>query len=274
MNDRRFILIALGLGALIVYLFANAPPPLPEATTPEATIPVATVLAMAEAENDAVRELWTKAIVGDGQRAGLEFSEDWREDGEQAGPLPALFLRETARNLERSPVRLSLFLGSDAPINPENKFTGLQKDKFTAIRATGAPQFFFTPDTGRHTAMFPDEAVAEACVSCHNEHEDSPRDDWQPDDIMGATTWAYPAENLAPGEVIELLAALRTAMRQSYEAYLDKLATFDNPPPIGERWPADGYVVPTADVFMAELAARSSQASLDALLATTAETSP
>jgi len=265
-SGKYFTLASMCLFALIVYLFVSAPPPLPEQATPDATIAVERVLALVESENDAVRALWTKEIVGAGQRAGLRFSEDWREHDEEAGPLPALFLRETARNLERDPVRLSLFLGSDYPINPANGFQGLQQDKFKLIRQTGAPQFFLMPDTGLYTAMFPDEAVVEACVGCHNDHADSPRSDWKLHDVMGATTWAYPDAKLATGEMIAILTALRKAFRGTYQAYLDKVATFPHPPQIGRRWPRDGYYLPSSDVFMDELGRRTAQESLDALL--------
>jgi hypothetical protein len=239
---------------------------LPEQVVANASIPVEQVFALAEGENDAVRALWTREIVGAGQKVGLRFNEDWREAGEEAGPLPALFLRETAKNLEKDPVRLSLFLGSDAPINPANRFQGVQQEKFAEIRRSGAPQFFKMPDTGLYTAMFPDEAVAEACVSCHNQHEGSPRSDWKLGDVMGATTWAYPDERLTTDEMLAMLAALRKAFRDVYQAYLDKAATLANPPQVGTRWPRDGYYLPTADVFMRELEGRTAADSLKALL--------
>jgi adenylate cyclase len=265
-NGKRFIFVLLGMVALIVYLFVTAPAPLPEQAAADRHIAVESIFVLLEAENDAVRTLWTKEIVAAGQRVGLSFSEDWRDRDAEAGPLPALFLRETARNLEKDPLRLSLFLGSDYPINKENGFDGLQQDKFELIRTTGTPQFFQMPDTALYTAMFPDAAVVEACVNCHNDHEDSPRDDWQLDDVMGATTWAYPDAQLAAGEMLTLLAALRNAFRGTYQTYLDKVATFENPPEIGQRWPRDGYYLPSADVFMDELSRQTAQESLQMLL--------
>ena len=35
------------------------------------------------------------------------------------------------------------------------------------------------------TAVYPDVAVAEACVFCHNTHVDGPRSDFQMGDVMG-----------------------------------------------------------------------------------------
>jgi hypothetical protein len=274
MKNRGFILLCLLLTALIVYLFATAPAPLPENRTAAASIDIERVFRLAESENDAVRALWTEEIVGAGPKVGLQFSEDWRDEGEEAGPLPALFLRETARSLEKQPIRLSLFLGSDAPINSSNRFQGPQQEAFAAMRATGEPQFFRMPDTGLYTAMFPDEAVAEACVTCHNEHEDSPRNDWRLGDLMGATTWAYPQEKVTLDELVGVLAALRSAFREVYQSYLDKVATFRDPPEIGTRWPRDGYYLPSVEVFMAELEARAAGDSLTALLEAAAAPPP
>lgn len=274
MKGGAFVVTSLGLCALIVYLFVSAPAPLPERVGPDARIPVDRMFALAEHENDAVRALWTQEIVGAGQKVGLRFSEDWREPSEEAGPLPALFLRETARNLERDPVRLSLFLGSDSPINPANRFQGLQQEAFAMIRETGAPQFFQMPDTELHTAMFPDEAIAEPCVTCHNEHEDSPRSDWKLHDVMGATTWAYPDARLTADEMLAMLVALRKAFRESYQVYLDKAETFQEPPEIGARWPRDGHYLPSVDVFMDELGVRTARGTVAALLQAAGEAAP
>ena len=266
MKNAGLTLIALTLTALIVYLFVSAPPPLPERTAANASITVDRVFALVETESDAARALWTREIVGAGKQAGLKFGEDWRDAHEEAGPLPALFLRETAKNLEKNPVQLSLFLGSDAPINSANRFEGLQKEAFARIRSTGEPQFFRMPDTRLYTGMFPDEAVTEACVTCHNEHEDSPKKDWKLHDVMGATTWAYPDDRLTAEEMIGVVAALRSSIRGAYQTYLDKVANFSNPPEIGARWPREGYYLPTAEVFMAALGERTDGASLDAIL--------
>ncbi len=183
-----------------------------------------------------------------------------------AGPLPALFLRETAKGLCRSPVPLYLFLGSDFPINDANKFTGLQTEHFQVIRRTGEPQFFLDPDIGFQTAMFSDIASAEACVVCHNSDPNSPKTDWQVGDVMGATTWSYPEDEISISEALSLVQALRRSVREAYVHYPEKVATFADPPPVGDLWPADGYFLPSADVFMAEVEERTSAQTLRLLL--------
>ncbi len=101
--------------------------------------------------------------------------------------------------------------------------------------------------------MFPSVAVAEPCVTCHNDDLSSPKRDWQLNDVMGATTWTYPAKTVAAEDLVSIIGTLRAAVRSNYAIYVDKVATFAEPPDIGDRWPEDGYYLPSVDVFMAEV---------------------
>lgn len=258
------------LGGLVtlaaIYLFATRPGPLADNAIAERSVPIEKVFRILAAENDIVRALWTADIVGAGTKAGLKFSEKWREPDVAAGPLPALFLRESAAVLQKTHVRLCFFLGSDYPIAQSNLFTGEQAEHFKHMRATGNPEFFNATDIRRHAAMFPDIAVAPACVSCHNEHPNAPKTDWKLKDMLGATTWSYPKDKVTIEELLEILAALRSSFAAAYDAYLAKVATFENAPEIGERWPRDGYFLPTREIFMREFERRASAKTLDRLL--------
>jgi hypothetical protein len=266
MTDRSVWLGALALGCLGIYLFVSAPPPLEEQRPAAASIPVAEMFEILEAENDAVRALWTGEIVGAGIKVGLKFDEYWREQDVEAGPLPALFLRETAKSLERNPVQLSLFLGSDFPISDSNRFEGLQLERFRLLRQTGEPQFFYMADTRLHTGMFSDVAVAAPCVDCHNEHPQSEKKNWRLNDVMGATTWVYPADVVSVEEFLEAVTALHKGFADAYAAYIAKARTFAQPPAVGERWPRDGYFVPSTEVFMQEVYRLTAPQTLAALV--------
>ena len=264
----RLLLIVGATVVLTAYLCATAPPPLADETgASAATIPIRAAFDILARENDVARALYTEEIVAAGGRAGLDFAEDWRRPGVDAGPLPALFLRSTASALERSRSRLGLFLGSDAPISTANGFSGRQQELFRWLRAERQPQSFYDPDTLVFTAMYPDVAVAAACVTCHNAHAASPRTDWQLGDVMGATTWTYPKKEVSMDELLELIGDFRTALRTAYAAYVSKTESFSEPPIIGARWPRDGRFLPDVQVFMTEIEHRSSAASLTALLA-------
>ncbi|MGB1397800.1 MAG: hypothetical protein ACPG7R_08170, partial [Planctomycetota bacterium] len=107
-------LLALVLVLLIVWSAASAPTPLPEEGRlgGSAEIPIREVLTTIAAENDAVRSLYTKKIVGEGKKVGLKFDEDWEKENVQAGPLPALFLSKAAASLQKQQIGIELILGS------------------------------------------------------------------------------------------------------------------------------------------------------------------
>ncbi|HET6585168.1 MAG TPA: DUF3365 domain-containing protein [Nannocystaceae bacterium] len=261
--------VLAGLACLGVYLFVNAPPELGAREADAQRIPIATVFEIVAHENAVARELYTKEIMQAGTARGLRFSADWQDPASASGPLPALFLRETGALLERSPVELRLFLGSDLPISAANRFTGAQATAFERVRATGTPVTLFADDTGLHTALFPDLAVAQACVECHNASADSPKHDWRVGDIMGATTWSYPRDSVTPEELLALVAALRGAVRDSYAEYVERARAFPDAPEIGERWPRDGHALPTPESFAREHARLASTDTLTGLLAIT-----
>lgn len=263
----RSVIICLCLTAVAgVYLFVQAPPPLAAEATTTKTMPMRAVFSLLEMENDAARAVWTEEIVKRGTEAGLRFGEHWRDDDVHEGPLPALFLRETARELERRSLGLRVFLGSQYPISAANAFTGEQATRFIDLEHTKKPQMFVEASTGLHTAMFADRAVVDGCVSCHNEHPDSPKTDWRLNDMMGATTWMYPDEMVTAERAVELVRALRGSIRAAYASYLAKAAQLPRPPEVGTRWPRDGYYLPSEDVFMSELERRVSTTTLRGLI--------
>ncbi|HYJ08627.1 MAG TPA: hypothetical protein VEX18_06450 [Polyangiaceae bacterium] len=264
---RSFLVFTMLASLSGVYLFVSAPPRLEEIGAHEGKrIAVRELFELTAAENAAVRQLYTQDIVAAGKRVGMRFDEKWRDEDVEAGPLPALFLRETSRSLDRSAIRLGLFLGSDFPIRRANLFTGASAEAFSQLKKDRAPRYFYMDDVSLHTAMFPDLAVARACVDCHNEHVESAKHDWELDDVMGATTWTYPNGALSLQEVLAALAALRNGFREAYDAYLAKARSFKNPPEIGNQWPANGYYLPTTDTFMQELERRTSGPTLQRIL--------
>ncbi len=265
MAKQNFWIVCLALSALTVYLFVSAPQPLEEKKAADASIPVERMFEILKAENDVVRTMWTKEVVGAGKQTGLKFDESWRDPDVEAGPLPALFLRETAKSLEKNPSPLTLFLGSDYPVNSANRFEGLQLERFQVVKQTLKPQFFFMPDIQMRVAMFSDVAIVDGCIQCHNKHEQSPKHDWKLNDVMGATTWMYPSESVSMDELLRTLAALRQGFKDAYDSYLEKARKFANPPAIGEHWPAEGYFLPSSEVFMGEIAKRTAPQTMAAL---------
>jgi hypothetical protein len=59
---------------------------------------------------------------------------------------------------------------------------------------------------------------------------------------------------------------LRESFGTAYDTYLAKVATFERQPEIGERWPRDGYYLPTRQIFLSEFERRASPNTADRLI--------
>ena len=268
MNSRTYTLVLAALGVLGIYLFVTAPAKLPEQGGAQggSAVPIETAFKIIAHQQATARAIYTAEIVGPGQKVGLKFGERWKREEVKEGPLPALLLREAAGNIKKTSVPIGLFLGSDFPISPSNKFVGVQATQFEQVKQTRKPVFFRSADTGAYTAMFPDFSRPQPCVTCHNNHPDSPKTDWTNEDVMGATTWTYPKGSVSPAELAKMVTAVRAAVKDAYSAYLKKAASLKNPPQIGTDWPRDGFFLPNADTFMAEVDRRGGGEALSAVL--------
>lgn len=250
-----------------VYLFVSAPPELADGAVGGKLIPAETALALLDAESAAIRAMYTREIVGPGSKQGLAFKEDWKKDQVAAGPLPALLLRETSNRLQMQVPELGLFLGSDFPLVRENLFTGAQAVHYQEVKKTQKPKFFFDATQGRTTAMFPDRASAQACVTCHNEHPNTPKKDWVLNESMGATTWSYAGKQVPSETLLRMISQLRTSAVDAYGSYLHKVEKFEDGarPMIGDKWPRDGFYLPDLAAFRTAVEAQNSPATLNGL---------
>lgn len=254
------MVIVCMFGCLAVYLFVTAPPELPDidaVTDQERVVDVSNMFNAMNAINDVARRIYTSRIVGGGKEAGLAFGEDWADPLVEKGPLPALFTRLVAARMETKPPQLGLYLGSDKPINKSNLFSGPQAIAFSQLKTTQAGVNLKSDDAG-FVAMYPDVASAKPCVSCHNEHSDSPKTDWKLNEVMGATTWTYPYATLGSAEYLEVTETFYASVREAYQIYLDKAAGFQDNVLVGEAWPEKGKtVLPDASTFIAAVKAES-----------------
>lgn len=266
----KTLLSGLALLCLAIYLFVSAPEELPKREDGLAgtqSLNVSVLFHVLNSINAHARQIYTAEIVGAGKKVGLGFGEDWKEEGVEKGPLPALFLRELASELEKRPEPLGLYLGSDQPINPSNLFKGDTVDFYEAVVATRAPIFAELEGYGS-IAMFPDLASAPACISCHNEHEDSPKTDWKLNDIMGATTWTWPRAETNLEELRQIVNVEISALGDAYQNYLEKAENFTEPPLIGSEWPSTGkYVLPSREVYLSKVLESASSEAFQLILA-------
>jgi hypothetical protein len=151
---------------------------------------------MLHAVMDADRAVYTKMVV---QRLTLQdkviaASEHFVD--EKALPLPAQMFRMGAEAAAERTAKFSYSLLSLSPINKQNSArTDMERKGLEAIGANKGQNFYGEEKLGQKnyfTAVYPDIAVAEACVKCHNEHKDSPRRDFKLGDVMGAVVIRLP----------------------------------------------------------------------------------
>ncbi len=147
---------------------------------------------------NADRANYTKLIVGRLGPSGagsIAPAEHW-QDLENGAPLPAQMFRAGAEAVADVTSDFTYSLQSEWPINKQNApRTPMEVEGLKYIGANPGKNFYGTETLGDKeyfTAVYADVAVAEACVSCHNAHKDSPRNDFKIGDTMGGVVIRVP----------------------------------------------------------------------------------
>jgi uncharacterized protein DUF3365 len=136
------------------------------------------------------REVYTKQVVNrlQNQEKVIKASEHWKD--EKLLPLPAQMFRMGAERVREQSKTMSYALLSLWPINKQNgpRTEAEQKGLKAVADDPSHPQYGQETLNGVRyfTAIYPDRAVSEACVDCHNKHTDSPKKDHELGSVMGA----------------------------------------------------------------------------------------
>ena len=165
---------------------------------------------MVHAVMAADREIYTKEIVqrltiqqkvqvappGGGAPVPLEAREDWRSEHGKL-PLPAQMFRMGSEKVltASAGIGFSYLLLSPWPVNQQNRArTDVERTGLEQVARSAQPLYADEVLDGKRyfVAIYPDLAVAEACVSCHNQHPDSPRRDFKVGDVMGGVVIRFP----------------------------------------------------------------------------------
>ena len=124
----------------------------------------------------------------------IKADEHWQDN--QALPLPAQMMRMGAERVAEQGAGFNYALLSQWAINKQNKpRTDLERQGLEFIVENPGQNFYGTEELGGtnyFTAVYPDVAVSPACVSCHNEHVDSPRTDFEIGQTMGGVVIRFP----------------------------------------------------------------------------------
>jgi hypothetical protein len=128
----------------------------------------------------------------------LAASEDWKSR-HGALPLPAQMFRMGSELVLERGAGFSYVLLSAWPINDKNRPRTPVEHAGLAQVASGTdrrPYYGEDELDGKRyfTAVYPDVAIAPACVDCHNQHPDSPRKDFKKGDVMGGVVIRIPLD--------------------------------------------------------------------------------
>lgn len=152
---------------------------------------------------DSDRTVYTRMIVNRlaAKEKVIKASEHFED--EKALVLPAQMFRfgseMVAKRAEKNPeVNFSYSLQSLWPVNSQNApKTEAEKVGLKFVADNKGKNYYTTEELGGtkyFTAVYADTAVAPVCVSCHNDHKDSPRRDFKIGDVMGGVVIRIPVE--------------------------------------------------------------------------------
>lgn len=137
---------------------------------------------------EADRTIYSEYIVDRlNKKRSLPATEHWEK--EDTLPLPAQFLSLSSQISRSQGIGMNYRLTSLWPINENNK----PKTDFAArglqsiLKQPDQPFNWVVQTEGQwyYQVIYPDFAVTESCVSCHNSHPKSPKNDFKVGDVMG-----------------------------------------------------------------------------------------
>ena len=145
------------------------------------------------------RAVYTKLIINRLVKEDkvIKASEHWKD--EKALVLPAQMFRYGAEMAAEKGSNFSYTLLSLWPINKQNSpKTEVEKTGLKFIAENPGKNYYANEklgDKSYFTAVYADTGIAGACISCHNNHKDSPRTDFKLGEVMGGVVIRIPTKS-------------------------------------------------------------------------------
>jgi hypothetical protein len=142
------------------------------------------------------RTVYTRLIINrlQNEEKVIKASEHWKDD--KALVLPAQMFRYGAEMVAEKGAGFSYSLLSLWPVNKQNSpRTDIEKAGLKFVAENPGKNYYAEEELGGtqyFTAVYADTAVAQACISCHNDHKDSPRTDFKMGEVMGGVVIRIP----------------------------------------------------------------------------------
>jgi hypothetical protein len=227
---------------------------------------------------EAGRKVYSYHIVDRlGKKINLKATEDWETKNTLL--LPAQFLLTSSQMSNQRGVGMRYSLMGLWPINPENG-PASAKEKLGLEQVVKNPKEPFTWVVQTHgiwyfQAIYPDIAVNDSCVSCHNSHMKSPKHNFHKGDVMGGIMINFPLGRfphkesneqflIAPEVVADYVHSVLESDRTVYAKYIVNRLTDKNVLAVKENWmKEDALMLPAQFMLKASAAREKSLRGLD-----------
>lgn len=105
----------------------------------------------------------------------------------KAIPLPATLIHDLSKASEKSGMKIKLYSALPFPNRKNRELDDFQKEAWSFLQTNDQPYVQKTIVNGEsHVRVaVADKMVADACVSCHNGHPDTPKNNWKMGDVRG-----------------------------------------------------------------------------------------
>ncbi len=160
-------------------------------------------LQTADALSAQVRETrgyYTKNVVGEAKANGIKISHAYKNQ-ESAIPLPATMVHEINKKLNTSEAGFKINLYSDFPFpwrSNENHLDEFRQEALTFLKENPKEAFWRREVVdGKVSIRYAtaDSMSAQGCVTCHNNHPQTPKSDWKLGDVRGVLEVTLPVED-------------------------------------------------------------------------------
>jgi len=164
-----------------------------------------------------VRSYYTKNVVkkvlaGSQLKPSIEHKDD-----PNAIPLPATMIHDLSAAMGKGGVSLSLYSAFPFPNRKNRQLDEFQQQAWDTLAGKETKVYSASSDLNGVPVVrvaVPDMMTSQVCVSCHNSHPDTPKNDWNVGDLRGVLEVVVPIKTqLAAGAMLgyKIMAALLAA---------------------------------------------------------------
>ncbi len=135
-----------------------------------------------------IRGYYTKNVVADVLETGALRTGIDHKDDPTVVPLPATFIHDISALLAEERANFTLYSAYPFPNRTERQSDDFMKDAWDYLvkNPDGSYERLETDETGTYLRVaVADKMSSEVCVTCHNGHIDTPKDDWKIGDVRG-----------------------------------------------------------------------------------------